>query len=52
MITLINLFSWLLQVQAGISGPMPGQNGMPGPAMIQAQPILSTVRTQPQVILN
>ncbi|XP_011500234.1 PREDICTED: zinc finger SWIM domain-containing protein 8 [Ceratosolen solmsi marchali] len=37
-----------INVQAGISGPMPGQNGLPGPALIQAQPIMSTVRTQPQ----
>lgn len=39
-------------MQAGMSGPMPGQNGLPGPALIQAQPIMSTVRTQPQVITS
>ncbi|XP_032453263.1 zinc finger SWIM domain-containing protein 8 isoform X6 [Nasonia vitripennis] len=38
-----------VNVQAGLpSGPMPGQNGLPGPALMQPQPIMSTVRTQPQ----
>lgn len=39
-----------INVQAGVAhGPIPGQNGMPGPASVQPQPIISTVRTQPQV---
>ncbi|XP_076654799.1 zinc finger SWIM domain-containing dorado isoform X1 [Halictus rubicundus] len=37
------------QVQAGVTGSIPGQNNMPGPAMVQAQPMMSNVRTQPQV---
>ncbi|XP_024943377.1 zinc finger SWIM domain-containing protein 8 isoform X1 [Cephus cinctus] len=36
-------------VQAGMTGPIPGQNGLPGPALVQAQPIISAVRAQPQV---
>ncbi|CAK9795279.1 Zinc finger SWIM domain-containing protein 8 homolog [Anthophora quadrimaculata] len=38
-----------VNVQAGVTGPIPGQNNMPGSALVQAQPIISTVRTQPQV---
>ncbi|XP_023288160.1 zinc finger SWIM domain-containing protein 8 isoform X2 [Orussus abietinus] len=38
-----------VNVQAGVAGPIPGQNGLPGPALVQAQPIISTVRAQPQV---
>lgn len=38
------------QVQAGVTGPIPGQNNMPGSALVQAQPMISTVRAQPQVI--
>ncbi|XP_043499064.1 zinc finger SWIM domain-containing protein 8 homolog isoform X7 [Polistes fuscatus] len=39
-----------VNVQAGVThGPIPGQSGLPGPALVQAQPIISTVRPQPQV---
>lgn len=38
-----------VNVQAGVTGPIPGQNNMPGSALVQAQPMISTVRAQPQV---
>ncbi|XP_068989198.1 zinc finger SWIM domain-containing protein 8 homolog isoform X2 [Neodiprion pinetum] len=38
-----------VNVQSGVAGPLPGQNGLPGPTLVQAQPIISTVRAQPQV---
>nr|XP_031845470.1 zinc finger SWIM domain-containing protein 8 isoform X2 [Nomia melanderi] len=38
-----------VNVQAGVTGSIPGQNNMPGSALVQAQPMISTVRTQPQV---
>ncbi|XP_034174231.1 zinc finger SWIM domain-containing dorado isoform X1 [Osmia lignaria lignaria] len=38
-----------VNVQAGVTGPIPGQSNMPGSALVQTQPIISTVRTQPQV---
>ncbi|KMQ94255.1 zinc finger swim domain-containing protein [Lasius niger] len=38
-----------LPVQAGVAGPLPGQNSLPGPTLVQTQPIISTVRAQPQV---
>lgn len=37
------------QVQSGVAGPLSGQNGLPGPTLVQAQPIISTVRAQSQV---
>ena len=48
--TIFKLVMMVFQVQAGVAGPIPGQNNMPGSALVQAQPIISTVRTQPQVI--
>lgn len=39
-------------MQAGVAGPLPGQNSLPGPALVQTQSIISTVRAQPQVISN
>ncbi|KOC70003.1 Zinc finger SWIM domain-containing protein KIAA0913, partial [Habropoda laboriosa] len=38
-----------MPVNVGVTGPIPGQNNMPGSALVPAQPIISTVRTQPQV---
>ncbi|XP_014298528.2 zinc finger SWIM domain-containing protein 8 homolog [Microplitis demolitor] len=38
-----------VNVPQEVAGSMPGHNGMQGPAMVQAQPIISTVRPQPQV---
>lgn len=38
-----------VNVQAGVTGSISGQNNMPGPALVQAQPMISTVRTQLQV---
>jgi hypothetical protein len=38
-----------VNVPPDVGGPMPGHGGMPGPPMVQQQPIMSTVRTQPQV---
>ncbi|XP_015439816.1 PREDICTED: zinc finger SWIM domain-containing protein 8 [Dufourea novaeangliae] len=38
-----------VNVQPGVTGPIPGQSNMPGSAMVQAQPMISTVRAQPQV---
>ncbi|XP_012251100.2 zinc finger SWIM domain-containing protein 8 homolog isoform X2 [Athalia rosae] len=38
-----------VNVQSGVTGPLPGQNGLPGPTLVQAQPIISTVRAQSQV---
>lgn len=35
-----------------MAGPLPGQNSLPGPALVQTQSIISTVRAQPQVIPN
>lgn len=43
---------YFVQVQAGVAGPLPGQNSLPGPTLVQTQPIISTVRAQPQVIPN
>lgn len=45
-------FMYFVQVQAGVAGPLPGQNSLPGPALVQPQPMISTVRAQPQVISN
>ncbi|XP_076629191.1 zinc finger SWIM domain-containing dorado, partial [Colletes latitarsis] len=38
-----------VNVQAGVTGPIPGQNNMPGSALVQAQPMISAVRAQSQV---
>lgn len=43
---------YFIQAQAGVAGPLPGQNSLAGPALVQPQPIISTVRAQPQVILS
>ncbi|XP_032671069.1 zinc finger SWIM domain-containing protein 8 isoform X2 [Odontomachus brunneus] len=44
-----HLYPMPVNVQAGVAGPLPGQNTLPGPPLVQTQPIISTVRTQPQV---
>ncbi|EGI60930.1 Zinc finger SWIM domain-containing protein [Acromyrmex echinatior] len=38
-----------IPVQAGVAGPLPGQNSLPGPTLVQTQSMISTVRAQPPV---